>query len=74
MTGIPCAHAVSAILFDCEEPEDYVHEYYSLEMYKKAYAALIYPMPNEEQWARDVGHDILEPARQRVALGRPRKL
>jgi hypothetical protein len=49
MTGIPCGHAVSAILFDCGEPEDYVHEYYSLEMYKKAYVPLIYPMPSEEQ-------------------------
>jgi len=74
MTGIPCAHAVSTILFDCRDPEDYVHEYYSLEMYKKAYAPLIYPMPSEEQWVHAVGHDILEPPRQRVATGRLRKL
>jgi hypothetical protein len=25
ITGIPCAHAVCAILFDCGEPEDYVY-------------------------------------------------
>jgi hypothetical protein len=74
MTGIPCVHAVSAILFDCGEPEDYVHEYYSIEMYKKAYAPLIYLMPSEEQWVRGVGHDILEPPRRKVAPGRPRKL
>jgi hypothetical protein len=67
-------HAVCAILFDYGEPEDYVHEYYSLEMYKKAYAPLIYPMPSEEQWVRAVGHDILEPPRLKVAPGRPRKL
>jgi hypothetical protein len=35
MTGIPCAHAVCTRLFDCGEPENYVDEYYSLEMYKK---------------------------------------
>jgi hypothetical protein len=74
MTSIPCAHALSAILFDCGEPKDYVHEYYNLEMYKKAYAPPIYPIPNEEQWVRAVGHDILEPPRPRVALGKPRKL
>jgi hypothetical protein len=74
MTDIPCAHAICAILFDCREPKDYAHEYYSLEMYKKAYAPLIYPMPSEEQWVRAIGHDILEPPRPRVAPGRPRKL
>jgi hypothetical protein len=74
MTSISCVHAVCAILFDYGEPEDYVHEYYSLEMYKKAYAPLIYPMPSEEQWVRAVGHDILEPPRLKVAPGRPRKL
>jgi hypothetical protein len=34
MTRIPCAHAVFAILIDCGDLEDYVDEYYSLEMYK----------------------------------------
>jgi zinc finger SWIM domain-containing protein 3 len=74
MNGIPCAHAVCAIPFDCGEPEDYVHQYYSLEMYKKAYAPLIYPMLSEEQWVYIVRHDILESPRPRVAPGRPRKL
>jgi hypothetical protein len=41
MTSIPRAHAVCALLFDYGEPEDYVHEYYSLEMYKKAHVSLI---------------------------------
>jgi hypothetical protein len=74
MIGIPCAHAVCAILFDCGDLEDYVDEYYSLERYKKVYAPLIYPMPSEEQWVRTEGHDILEPPRARVSPGRPRKL
>jgi hypothetical protein len=74
MTSIPRAHSVCALLFDYGEPEDYVHEYYSLEMYKKAYVSLIYPLPSEEQWVRAVEHEILEPPRPRVALGRPMKL
>jgi hypothetical protein len=34
MTGIPCAHAFSVILYHGGKPEDYVNNYYSLEMYK----------------------------------------
>jgi hypothetical protein len=46
--GIPCAHVHSAITFHGHKPEDYV--YYTIEMYKKAYAPIIYPVPTEEQW------------------------
>jgi hypothetical protein len=49
MTGIPCAHAHSAITFHGHKPEDYVDHCYSIEMYKKAYAPIIYPIPSEEQ-------------------------
>jgi len=48
MTRIPCAHAHSAITFHGHHPEDYVDPCYSIEMYRKAYAPLIYPMPSEE--------------------------
>ncbi|XP_062155259.1 uncharacterized protein LOC133863331 [Alnus glutinosa] len=48
VTGIPCAHAHSAITFHGHKPEDYVDPCYSIEMYKKAYAPIIYPMPSEE--------------------------
>ena len=41
-------------------------------MYKKAYALIIYPMPNEEQWIKTI-HDKLEPPRGRIALGRSKK-
>lgn len=48
MTGIPCAHAHSAITFHGHHPEDYVDPCYTIETYKKAYAPLIYPMPSDE--------------------------
>lgn len=49
MTGIPCAHAHSAITFHGHHPEDYVDPCYTIETYKKAYFPLIYPMPSDEQ-------------------------
>jgi hypothetical protein len=48
MTGIPCAHVVSAILYFNANPEDYVDEWYTVEMYKKAYDEIVYPMPGED--------------------------
>lgn len=73
MTGIPYAHAHSVILYHRAKPEDYVDNYYIIEMYKKAYDPIIYPVPSEEQWAR-TRHDVLEQPKSRVTLGRPRKV
>jgi hypothetical protein len=41
MTGIPCPHAFSYILYNCVNLEDYVDEYYTVERYKKAYAPIM---------------------------------
>jgi hypothetical protein len=62
MTGIPCAHAHSAITFHGHKLEDYVDHCYSIEMYKKAYAPIIYPVPCEKQWIR-THHSVLDPPR-----------
>jgi hypothetical protein len=72
ITGLPCPHAVAAILYDCRDPEDYVDECFTIEVYKKAYAPIIYPMPSEEQWI-NTRHDKLEPPRGRITPGRPKK-
>jgi hypothetical protein len=72
MTRIPCAYAHSAVTFHGHKLEDYVDHYYSIEMYKKAYAPMIYPVPSEEQWIR-TNHGVLEPPRSKVTPGRPRK-
>jgi hypothetical protein len=48
MIGIPCPHAISAILFNSTNPADYLHDYFSVEMYKRAYAPMIFPILSEE--------------------------
>jgi hypothetical protein len=72
ITGIPCAHAHSAITFHGHKPKDYVDHFYSIEMYNEAYAPMIYPVPNEEQWIL-TNHGVLEPLRSRVTPSRPQK-
>lgn len=52
MIGIPCAHAFSTILYDSGKPEEYVDNYYSVEMLKKkkkTYDPIIYPMHIKEK-------------------------
>jgi hypothetical protein len=44
-----------------------------LEIYKKAYEPVIYPMPSEEQWIK-TQHDMLEPPMARATPGKPKKL
>jgi hypothetical protein len=63
---------VAAILYDYWDPEDYVDKCFTIEVYKKAYATVIYPMPSKEQWIK-TSHDKLELPRGRIILGRPKK-
>jgi hypothetical protein len=71
MTGIPCAHAICAIWIDGVEPVDYVSDWYTVDMLKKAYEPVVYPMPGEEQWTKTNGEHV-DPPMSRIQPGRPR--
>jgi hypothetical protein len=73
ITGIPCSHAFSAILYDGGKLEDYVDDCYSVEKYKKAYEFIIYPMPSDEQWLR-TKYEKVEPSKSRLTPGRLNKV
>ncbi len=73
MTGIPCAHAVSAILFHEGNIEDFVDHYYSKEMYLNAYEPIVYHVPSEEHWVK-TNMEKIEPPKYRVPPGRPKKV
>jgi hypothetical protein len=49
VSDIPCCHAISTIWHGGGNPEDYLSHYFGKEMYLKAYAPIIYPVPSEEQ-------------------------
>lgn len=73
LTGLPCVHAISFIGTRRIALEDYVHPYYSVQMFKKAYASAVPPMPGKEEWEKvDLGFKLLPPICKRAA-GRPRK-
>uniref|UniRef100_A0A0A9HPW5 SWIM-type domain-containing protein n=1 Tax=Arundo donax TaxID=35708 RepID=A0A0A9HPW5_ARUDO len=61
VTGKPCTHdlAVIAKQSSVVQIDEFVHEYLSVEKFKKAYAGVFYLMTFKHQWPRiDVGYKI----------------
>jgi hypothetical protein len=53
--------------------EDYVHEYYSVAKFKKAYEKCVKPMTDKKQWPTvNLGFKLWPPLLKRAA-GRPRE-
>ncbi|KAL0430836.1 UNVERIFIED_CONTAM: hypothetical protein Sradi_0709600 [Sesamum radiatum] len=50
LSGIPCKHACSAIVNQNLKPEDMVHAYYNVEIYKAVYEPAILPISGELLW------------------------
>ncbi|XP_042450409.1 uncharacterized protein LOC122035090 [Zingiber officinale] len=73
LTGIPCPHAICAILCKREDPEAYVHRHYSVEAYKRCYNGSIMPINGPDLWSECHLIPPLAPVfKERV--GRPAKL
>ncbi|XP_040242864.2 uncharacterized protein [Aegilops tauschii subsp. strangulata] len=74
-TGKPCEHAL-AFLLDRRNPrwEDYVHDYFSLEKFRAAYAGEIEPLTDRSQWPHvQFPFDMEAPLDKKRGVGRPRK-
>jgi hypothetical protein len=74
VTGKPCSHALAFIATHSRdlEMDDYVHEFYSVEMFRKAYEGVFPPMTSKHLWSRvDLGYKIKKPKLRRKP-GRPR--
>ena len=66
-------HAIAFIRTRRVELEDFVDHYYSVEMFKAAYATVVPLMPGKEEWKKvEIGFKLLSPKCNRAA-GRPRK-
>ena len=61
MTSMPCHHAVSAIVKAKLQPEDFVADFFKKEMYKKAFAHIIFPVPGPNLLPRTRTQDIEPP-------------
>ncbi|XP_021859917.2 uncharacterized protein [Spinacia oleracea] len=52
LTGIPCHHAYACILYMRLNPEDFVADWYSKEMYMVVYEAIVPPLPGPNHWEK----------------------
>jgi SWIM zinc finger len=73
LCGQPCGHAIA---FICSirgaRLEDYVHEYYSIQRFRTAYAGVIRPITDKSKWVKsNPGFTVCPPKMKRPAE-RPR--
>ncbi|CAL5345911.1 unnamed protein product [Camellia sinensis] len=66
------SHGISAIQINYEQPEAYVHEYYSKSRYLDTYAFMIHPVPDMHE--HEEGGQKLNPPEAKKLAGRPKKL
>ena len=59
-TGIPCSHAIAAILGHREDPQAYVESFLTLDSYRKTYSNAIHP-PNADENEMRLSTDPLPP-------------
>lgn len=75
VTGKPYSHTLAFIakLSRHVQMDAFVHEYFSVERFRKAYASTFNPMTSKDSWPRvDLGYKIKKPKLRRKP-GRPRK-
>lgn len=72
ITGKPCRHALAWICSSGGRIQDFVSPYYSVQMFRTAYAGRVPPMTDRTQWpVVDLGFKVHVPKQKRCA-GRPR--
>ncbi|XP_031121220.1 uncharacterized protein LOC116024467 [Ipomoea triloba] len=72
LTGLPCPHSICAIFHKGHQLDQYIHEWYSKEMYMKTYDHVIQPMNGEQFWPRTSGDEIHAPIPRKMT-SRPKK-
>ncbi len=73
LSGIPCAHACSAIGNNRATIEDYVHSCYKKETCARIYAHVINPITSMEQWQDEHHNPIKPPELGKIKRGRKQK-
>ncbi|XP_027922943.1 uncharacterized protein LOC114180850 [Vigna unguiculata] len=66
-------HAVAAIHYKIENPEDYVHPYYKKNAYLACYGPEITPINGQQMWPKSDFQELLPPI-YKTPPGRPKKL
>ncbi|WOG83455.1 hypothetical protein DCAR_0102630 [Daucus carota subsp. sativus] len=71
LSGIPCRHAIRAMLHAKIDPHKVVSTWYSVKTYKQAYSFGINPIPDRDQWPSFEDIPTIKPPTLKRGVGRP---
>lgn len=81
--GLPCAHAVAALLSCRQNVHRFTESYFTVATYRKAYSQTIHPIPDKTLWKENTPNEgdgngaspeiVMKPPRSLRAPPRPRK-
>ncbi|OMO76714.1 Zinc finger, PMZ-type [Corchorus capsularis] len=72
ISGIPCAHACSAIWRSGGDPDEYLHPCYHKDTYIKTYSYGLKPINGPHEWVKTGKPALLPPIIPRAPPGRPK--
>nr|GLL45057.1 Zinc finger, PMZ-type [Ipomoea trifida] len=72
ISGVPCQHAISAIMYEGQDPRKYLDNYFKKDVYLKAYHHMLHPVKGPMFWPKENVEEILPPYVKKV-FGRPQK-
>ena len=71
ISGIPCRHAIRAMMHANIDPHTVVSAWYSVRTYKQSYSFHINPIPDKEQWPAYADLPTIMPPTLKRGVGRP---
>ncbi|KAJ8511222.1 hypothetical protein OPV22_001656 [Ensete ventricosum] len=77
--GIPCSHAVAALLSCKKDIYEYTEKYFTVTKYRETYSKPVYPIPDRSEWSKaiegqaDNENQVVRPPKFRRPPGRPEK-
>ncbi|CAI0432777.1 unnamed protein product [Linum tenue] len=72
LSGIPCPHAITCLVYEGKDPVDYISNWYSVAKYNATYSNTMSGMDGPRQWV-PVNLDPIQPPPFRAMPGRPKK-
>lgn len=70
LSGIPCVHAIAAMYFNQQNPEDFISPWFSTERFKSSYSTFLQPLNGSNLWPTTSYDKPLPPVSRRMP-GRP---
>ncbi|CAN1325008.1 hypothetical protein LINPERPRIM_LOCUS33339, partial [Linum perenne] len=72
LNGIPCPHAITCIISEGQDPQQFISECYAVQQYWSTYDHAVSPMDGHKSWVPSKYDPVLPPISRKMP-GRPKK-